>query len=57
MTWAAVAVGGGTALGGYLASRNKGGGSDISQIPLETPEQSAARRGLLDFARTGRFGN
>lgn len=28
-----------------------------SQVPLETPEQSAARKMLFDFAKQGKFGN
>ncbi len=58
MSWVAVAVGGGTALGTGLASAFGGGGdSDVRQIPLETPEQTEARKGLLDFAKTGVYGN
>lgn len=60
MTWAAVAVGGGSILasgvGSYFGSKGKGS-SQIDLSMLESPEQRAARSGLLDFARTGKFGN
>ncbi len=34
-----------------------GGGGKVKQQPLETPEQAAARRKLMGFANTGKFGN
>lgn len=57
MTWAAVAIGGGAALGTGLASAFGGSDETVTQVPLETPEQRQARIGLLDFARTGSYGN
>ena len=57
MTWAAVAIGGGAALGTGLATAFGGKKGKAEQVPLETAEQRAARQGLLDFARTGTYGN
>lgn len=56
MTWAAVAIGGAT-LGSAAMSTFGGKKSSATQIPLETPEQSEARKGLLNFAQTGTYGN
>lgn len=43
---------------GVLSSLLGGGKSTtISQVPLETPEQQAARKMLLDFSQTGKFGS
>lgn len=55
-TWVAVGVGGGTAVAGIAGSliSNK---KKQSQVPLETPEQAAARRALLEFSRTGKWGD
>lgn len=59
-----VRVGMGVATGGAseasrLAYNMLGGGDGktVSQVPLETPEQRAARQMLMRFASTGEFGN
>lgn len=44
-SWVAVGVGGATVVGSYLGSKGKG--KTVSQGPLETPEQTEARRRLL----------
>lgn len=54
-TWAAVAVGAGTAVGGIAS--NMLGKKKTSQVPLETAEQRAARQKLMGFADTGNFGD
>lgn len=53
---ASFAAGGPIGYGIYKAATG-GGSSDVTQVPLETPEQAAARKGLLDFATTGTYGN
>ncbi len=45
--------GGASLLGGLLGGKNQ----KIEQGPLETPEQSEARRALLDIFKTGSFGD
>jgi len=42
---------------GMIGSSLIGNKKKQEQIPLETPEQEAARRKLMDFANTGKFGN
>lgn len=57
-TWVAVAIGGSAVVTGaasYFGSKKNA--SDVSQVPLETPEQAAARQGLLGFAQGGTYGN
>ena len=44
----------GAGIGGSLFGNETG---EMSQVPLETPEQKAARQKLLQFANTGKFGN
>jgi hypothetical protein len=47
------AVGGGVGLlAGFLPD-----GTTTSQVPLETPEQAAARKALMNFATSGRLGD
>lgn len=53
---ASFAAGGPLGYGLYKAASG-GGNTDVAQVPLETPEQKAAREGLLSFASTGTFGN
>lgn len=43
--------------GGMIGSALIGNKKKQQQIPLETPEQAAARRKLMEFADTGKFGN
>lgn len=50
-------AGGGLAGFGLYQALKGGGNSQVDLALLESPEQRAARQGLLDFARTGRFGN
>jgi len=45
-------AGGSSLLGGLLGGKSK----SVTQVPLQTPEQAAARQALLDIFRTGRFG-
>lgn len=54
-TMAGMAIGG--ALGGTIGGMFGGGDGDISQVPLETKEQASARRALLDYAQTGKWGD
>lgn len=35
----------------------KKGNTTVNQVPMETPEQNQARKGLLDFAKTGTYGS
>ena len=42
---------------GMIGSSLIGNKKKQAQIPLETPEQAASRRKLMDFADTGKFGN
>lgn len=55
MAWGAIAA----AAGPSLISGLLGGGkkSTVTQVPLETPEQTAARKKLNEFSNTGVFGN
>lgn len=48
----AAAIMGGAQLAGSMLGRDK-----TEQMPLETPEQKAARQMLLQFAQTGQFGD
>jgi hypothetical protein len=48
-------ISGGASLGGALLGKN--GGGSVSQVPLEPFEITEARRKLLDFAKTGIFGD
>ncbi len=48
-------IGIGAVAGGLLGGL--GGNGQTSQVPLETPEQLAARQKLMKFANTGTFGN
>jgi hypothetical protein len=53
-------VGGATTGGLYNVAKATGllgGSKTTSQVPLETPEQRAARQALLQFAQTGKFGD
>lgn len=53
MVWGAIAGAVAPAVvGGLLGGKKK-----TSQVPLETPEQRAARQKLMGFAETGQFGN
>jgi hypothetical protein len=54
--WQAVAAIGASALASYLANKGKGS-TNVTQTPLETPEQGQARKSLLSFADTGKYGN
>lgn len=55
-TWGAVAIGGAT-VAGSLINANAQKKNKQTQVPLETPEQAAARRKLMGFADTGKFGD
>lgn len=57
MTWGGVAIGVGTLGSAALGYFGNKGSSDASQVPLETAEQGEARRGLLEFGKTGSYGN
>ena len=48
-------IAGAASLGSALI--NKSGNKKVEQQPLETPEQSAARAKLLEFANSGKFGD
>jgi hypothetical protein len=52
--WAA-AIPAVASLAGSLLTKGKK--QTQQQVPLETPEQAEARRALLDFSKTGRFGD
>ena len=49
-------IGGAASLGGGAMSMF-GGKNTAAQGPLETPEQASARQKLMDFVKTGQFGN
>ena len=51
-TWGGVAIGAGAIGSSLIGSKKK-----QEQVPLETPEQRAARIKLMDFANTGKFGD
>lgn len=51
------AIAGGLAAGAAGSLLNKLTGNKQEQVPLETPEQRAARIKLMDFANTGKFGD
>jgi len=53
---ASFVAGGPIGYGAYRAIKGTGS-STVDQVPLETPEQAAARKGLLNFAQTGTYGN
>lgn len=57
LSWkdAAYATTAGAGLG--LLTGALGGKNTATQVPLETPEQAAARAKLMSFANTGKFGN
>lgn len=41
---------------GLYKAATGGGKESVTQVPLRTPEQEAAQKGLLDFAKTGTYG-
>lgn len=51
-TWGGVAIGGGAVVSSLIGANKK-----QAQVPLETPEQRAARQKLMNFANTGTFGD
>ncbi len=53
-TWGGVAIGAGAIGSAVIGNMGK---KKQSQVPLETPEQAAARRKLMGFADTGKFGD
>lgn len=53
----AALISGGSGIASGLIGKFLGGGDEMSQVPMETPEQKAARGMLLNFAQTGKFGN
>lgn len=53
-SWVAVGVSGATLVGSYFG--NKGKKTSATQVPLETEQQRDARRGLLEFGQTGKYG-
>lgn len=57
MAWGAIAAS--IAAPAIMSALGMGGkkSTTVNQSPLETPEQGQARRGLLDFANTGTYGN
>ena len=57
VAWAIpAAIGVGSALGSYLGNKGKKE-TTAEQVPLETKEQREARQALLEFARTGKYGD
>lgn len=56
MSWVAVGVSAVSLAGSYMSSQNTGTTS-ATQVPLEDPNQAAAKASLLDFSRTGTLGN
>lgn len=56
MTWAAVAVGGATLGSAAISTFGGKKSSNVTQVPLETPEQRDARQQLISFANNGTLG-